>query len=675
VSNSERDGVVAIVSSSTSASPVPAAPPRPAGRRLAALLASAAALVGAFVGAAPANAAPLDTSCSYAESGGQYPSSICWFDWSDYDSATARGTDGQDVTISLGDYTVTFNAKESTPPAWTQRDMVASAPVSALGSPGYYQGIAGKPLLYSNSGQPFGATTVAISDFSIELGGAPVTGYSLVSASPETLDAYVGSLGETTYWTSDQPLTMIDHMESFSGGSGCPLPPAGNGTTSVTCRGASVGNTSAHGVIVSAPSATEITSTMYMSSRGEREGLAFGLMTARVSLEKQVASRVDPAESFDLSIASAEGPVLGSASTATGDSATTGSAVVIPSGPVTLSETATAGSPGSLDYYDKSWACTNAVDSSPTVLPSGTEPSQSLTLAPGDDVSCVVTNTALPASISLEKLADITSAEVGDVVTYSFDATNTGSIPLDSLVIHEGAFSGTGELGAIECPTTILAPGASTSCHATYTVTQADVDAGTVTNSATATAEPVNTSTVVSSDDSSAEVGTPGAGALTVTKTADAASVTAGDDVTYTLTAVNSGSLTLHGVTLSDDAFTGHGSLGTLDCDAAQPAVLAPGEELRCTVDYTTTAQDVGTIDNTAVGNAVDPAGTARGGEATASVKVIAEAVVPNEPTTPSTPNLASTGAPVLVPLAGALLLGGAGYLALLIRRRSRKAE
>jgi hypothetical protein len=63
-------------------------------------------------------------------------------------------------------------------------------------------------------------------------------------------------------------------------------------------------------------------------------------------------------------------------------------------------------------------------------------------------------------------------------VTYSFLVTNTGTLTLTSVNVVETAFSGTGTAPVPSCPTTTLAPGASTTCTATYTVRQADLDAG-----------------------------------------------------------------------------------------------------------------------------------------------------------------------------------------------------
>jgi uncharacterized repeat protein (TIGR01451 family) len=70
---------------------------------------------------------------------------------------------------------------------------------------------------------------------------------------------------------------------------------------------------------------------------------------------------------------------------------------------------------------------------------------------------------------------------VGAVITYSFVVTNTGNVTFVDVVVADGLAG----LSPVSCPVTTLAPGASTTCSATYTVTQSDLNNGGVVNAAT----------------------------------------------------------------------------------------------------------------------------------------------------------------------------------------------
>src|SRR5207253_858010 len=71
---------------------------------------------------------------------------------------------------------------------------------------------------------------------------------------------------------------------------------------------------------------------------------------------------------------------------------------------------------------------------------------------------------------------------VGQLITYTYTITNSGNTTL------AGPFSiSDNKQGTISpCGSGPLAPGASTSCTSTHTITQADLDAGFITNVATA---------------------------------------------------------------------------------------------------------------------------------------------------------------------------------------------
>ena len=87
---------------------------------------------------------------------------------------------------------------------------------------------------------------------------------------------------------------------------------------------------------------------------------------------------------------------------------------------------------------------------------------------------------------------------MGNVINYSYLVTNNGNVTLS------GPFTVSDDKATDEaCPATptSLAPGASITCTASYTITQADLDAGTVTNVGTAASNgtvtsPTDTETV-----------------------------------------------------------------------------------------------------------------------------------------------------------------------------------
>src|SRR5690606_31882961 len=100
-----------------------------------------------------------------------------------------------------------------------------------------------------------------------------------------------------------------------------------------------------------------------------------------------------------------------------------------------------------------------------------------------------------------------------------------------------------------------LAPGEFATGTATYTVTQADILAGGVTNSATGTGTPPGDLVPPTTPPSEVYVPgeEPGAG-LTLVKAAEPASGAAlGDTITYTFAATNTGNVTLTDVVITDE--------------------------------------------------------------------------------------------------------------------------
>ncbi len=199
--------------------------------------------------------------------------------------------------------------------------------------------------------------------------------------------------------------------------------------------------------------------------------------------------------------------------------------------------------------------------------------------------------------------------DVGDEITYSFSATNTGTVDLTNVVVSDVKLPG------LVCTVATLVVGDTASCipsNNVYTITPADVTAGKVTNIATATATPPGTLTPPTP--SSPPVDTPTAGTpvadFTLSKSAALADSNgntvvgdAGDEITYSFSATNTGTVDLTNVVVSDV------NLPTLVCTIA---TLAVGDTASCIPSnnvYTITPADVtaGKVTNIATATATPP--------------------------------------------------------------------
>ena len=208
------------------------------------------------------------------------------------------------------------------------------------------------------------------------------------------------------------------------------------------------------------------------------------------------------------------------------------------------------------------------------------------------------------ATLSLTKTASPNTGVVaGNVVTYTFSGRNTGAVTLHNVGVSDPLPG----LSAVTCtpaaPAT-LAPNATISCTATRTVTQADVDAGSIMN--TATIAGLTPSNAPVSTTAGATVTAAQSATLSLTKTASPSTdVVAGDTVTYTFTGRNTGTVTLHGVGVTDPM----PGIGPISCTPAAPATLAPNATISCSATYTVTQAnvDAGSFSNTATIGGLDP--------------------------------------------------------------------
>ena len=156
--------------------------------------------------------------------------------------------------------------------------------------------------------------------------------------------------------------------------------------------------------------------------------------------------------------------------------------------------------------------------------------------------------TPAPA-ITVEKTADLTTlTTAGQTVQYSFLVQNTGNVTLTDVAVNDTDFTGTGTAPTISCPAgaSSLAPGATITCTASYIVTQADIDSGALTNTATATGTPPGTTPAPVSEPSTVSIPATQNPALGIVKTAspsNAESYVVGQVIDYTFAVTNTGKM------------------------------------------------------------------------------------------------------------------------------------
>ncbi len=214
--------------------------------------------------------------------------------------------------------------------------------------------------------------------------------------------------------------------------------------------------------------------------------------------------------------------------------------------------------------------------------------------------STVTIPAATSPGLSLVKSSDLsTFSNAGTQVIYNYLVTNTGNVTLAAVDVTD-PMSG---LSAINCPTSSLAPGASESCTASYTIRQADVDAGQITNTGTASGDPPSGPAVT--DSSTLTITLSQAPTIAIAKSANITTYSAPNTaVTYSYLVTNAGNVTLHSVTVADP-------MAGLSAVSCPDSTLAPGASETCSATYTTTQTDVdrASITNTGTASGDPPSG------------------------------------------------------------------
>jgi Bacterial Ig-like domain (group 3) len=299
--------------------------------------------------------------------------------------------------------------------------------------------------------------------------------------------------------------------------------------------------------------------------------------------------------------------------------------------------------------------------------------------------SNVVSQFVASPSISLTKVGVAASdATAGDSIDYTYAIMNTGNVTIDAPFSVDDSL-----IASVDCSgaATSIDPGDSTTCTASYTITQADVDNGSVYNSATATGH-YQSLAVTALGETTVELSQTHA--LGLAKAATESTFTqAGDTIHYTYTLTNTGNATLDGpFSVADD------KIASVACP--DTATLAPGASIECTGTYSVTAADVtaGSVVNTATAHGfynteVEIASATASASVTLAAPVVTDppaatptpfesfegvTALPTQVTTPpptSTSNSDGGGAAPLAALLICLAFGGLGLAVVEGQRRT----
>ena len=171
--------------------------------------------------------------------------------------------------------------------------------------------------------------------------------------------------------------------------------------------------------------------------------------------------------------------------------------------------------------------------------------------------------------LTLEKSATPQTYDAaGDVITYTYTLTNSGNVTLDGPFTVTDDKADTSRTDVAGDPD-VLAPGEHATFSATYTIDQADIDAGFVTNIAQGFGFFAGDEVASNEDDETVTaLQNPSIEIIKLTNGSDGEGFLVGTPITWSYAVTNTGNVTLTNVIVTDDQI---GLIGTIP-------VLAPGE-------------------------------------------------------------------------------------------------
>ena len=185
-----------------------------------------------------------------------------------------------------------------------------------------------------------------------------------------------------------------------------------------------------------------------------------------------------------------------------------------------------------------------------------------------------------------------------DIITYTYNVTNTGNVNITGPINVTDNVTGTSQILV-----STLEPGQNVTGTSTYTITQADLDSGSVTNAAYANGT-FNGTNVTSNTDTATVIANQSPALITVKIAVSDNYSFVGQNITYTYNVTNTGNVVISGPINVTDNKTGV----ILISNSGLPA----GQSVTGTANYTVTQAD---LDNGSVTNAAFATGTFNGTE------------------------------------------------------------
>ena len=474
---------------------------------------------------------------------------IGWFNFGNLTLTPGQSITGLTGTLRDGT-TVTFDlsyVNDSGTPRTLTASSVPTWPGTFFGRAGNYTGIAGQVALETQLVFATGSQTIQLSNIVVlDPIGNPVPNYTAIIADAESTGG-----AETWTWVTNGGDWSVFNLI----GTGAVTPTlTGIGTQTAVIAGIG-SSTTPNDYLLASQNPTQLSMNITNSNTsGGQQAIAIGFATTRVTLFKNIGTRINAADQFVLSIAGSPADQASTTGALSGIQSQFAQIYAVPGSTYTLSESMAPGSVSALGDYTLTVSGANATPAG-TVPPVGPLP-LSFTPALGDDVSYTFLNAAQEVFL---KTVDKTFADVGEVLTYTVTVENPNDFAISNVLLTDATPSGTVYAGGL----TVSAPYTGTDPASGITITTIGANE-TVTISWQVR---VNTFPPIPNPvPNYAEVTIPGGTSgmsnvvttqvnlayVTVNKQVDKAFAKPGEILTYTLLLSNAGNVSANNVTIAD---------------------------------------------------------------------------------------------------------------------------